>query len=112
MGEKYIQISSPGGENFIMPGQVLEGKASMDLDVLMGEAEGLSEDIKTLIGNVGSLTDEVKKLAKNLNYTVEGNQDSISAMIENFEATSKNFEEFSQDIKRHPWKLLFKPKEK
>ena len=28
------------------------------------------------------------------------------------EATSKNFEEFSDDIKRHPWKLLFKGKEK
>lgn len=112
MGEKYIQIASPKGANFIEPGTVLQGKPSMDMDVLMGEAEGLSQDIKSLIDNVDSLTDEVKKLAKNLNYTVEDNQDSISRMIKHFEATSENFEEFSQDVKKHPWKLLFKPKGK
>jgi len=112
MGEKYIQIVSPKGAGFIPPGTVLQGKPSMDMDVLLGEAEGLSRDIKSLINNVDSLTDEVKKLAKNLNYTVEDNQDSISRMIKHFEVTSENFEEFSQDVKKNPWKLLFKAKEK
>ncbi|MBN2119731.1 MAG: MCE family protein [Candidatus Omnitrophica bacterium] len=112
MGEKFIQIASSKGEAFIKPGSLLEGTSSMDLDVLMEEAEGISENLDSLIVNVNSLTDEVKKLAKNLNYTVEANQDRITAIIENLEATTGNFEEFSQDIKLHPWKILHKGKEK
>lgn len=83
----------------------------MDLDVLMDEAEDVSQDIGILVTNVNTLTDEVKKLAGNLNYTVESNQDKISQIIANLETTSVNMEEFSADIKDHPWKLLFKEKE-
>ncbi|MBD3264026.1 MAG: MCE family protein [Candidatus Omnitrophica bacterium] len=96
MGEKYIQISSRQGEGFIEPGERLEGEPFIDMDELMS--------------NINSLTDEVKKLSQNLNYTVEDNQDEISRLIKNLEATSKNLEEFSADVKRHPWKLLFKTK--
>ena len=112
MGEKFIQISSAKGDAFVEPGAVLEGTPSMDLDVLLEEAEGLTGNVDMLIGNVNELTDEVKKLAKNLNYTVEENQDSITRIIENLEASTQNFEEFSADIKRNPWKILHKTKEK
>ena len=112
MGEKFIQISSSEGATFIQPGATLAGKPYMDLDVLMDEAQGLSQDIGALIENVNGLTQEVKKLAGNLNYTVEGNQDKISAIIGNLETTSANMEEFTADIKDNPWKLLFKPKDR
>jgi len=98
MGEKYIQISSSKGANFIQPESTLEGKPYMDLDTITEQAEGISN--------------EIKKLAASLNFTLENNQDEISRIIANLEATSKNFEEFSQDIKWHPWKLIFKTKEK
>ncbi len=94
MGEKYIQISSYQGKGFIPAGSTLEGRPYIDMDALLD--------------NVNNLTEEVKKLTKNLNYTVEDKQDEISRMVDNLEATSKNLEEFSADIKSHPWKLLFK----
>jgi len=98
MGEKYIQISSSKGANFITAQATLDGKPYMDLDTLTAQAEGISN--------------EIKKLTATLNLTLENNQDEISRIVTNLEAASKNFEEFSQDIKIHPWKLLFKTKEK
>ncbi|MCF7878146.1 MAG: MlaD family protein [Candidatus Omnitrophica bacterium] len=94
MGEKYIQITSHTGKGFLKPDSRLEGKPYIDMD--------------DLIDNVNNLTEEVKKLTNNLNHTVKGNQDKISRMISNLETTSKNLEEFTADIKSHPWKLLFK----
>ena len=102
MGEKYIQISSTEGENFIKPGSRLPGKPYLDLDALMEQAQSIAEDI----------SEQVNKLLITLNSTLDDNQDSITKIIKNLEVSSGNFEEFSDDIKRHPWKLLFKTKEK
>jgi len=45
-----------------------------------------------------------------LNTLMDENKGRISSIAQNMETTSKNFEEFSEDLKQHPWKLLFKPK--
>jgi len=84
MGEKYIEISSSRGQKFIQPDLTVAGQPYIDLDAMMARVNG----------------------------TLDDNEDSINNTIKNFEATSKNFEEFSDDLKRHPWKLLFKTKEK
>jgi len=97
MGEKYIQISSNEGTDFLASNTILTGKAFMDLDVLMDQADAIS--------------DEVKKLTMALNNTLEGNQDEISRIIANLEGTSQNIQELTEDIKRNPWKLLHKPRE-
>jgi ABC-type transporter Mla subunit MlaD len=97
MGEKFIQISSSRGVNFIAPEVVLSGNPYLDID--------------SLTKDVSALTEEVKKLAAGLNDTLDGNKDKISQIVVNLESTSKNFQEFSDDIKQHPWKLLFKGKE-
>jgi len=97
MGEKFIQISSSQGANFIAPEVVLSGNPYLDID--------------SLTKDVSALTEEVKKLAAGLNDTLDSNKDRISQIVVNLEATSKNFQEFSEDIKKHPWKLLFKGKE-
>ena len=97
MGEKFIQISSSQGANFIAPETVLSGNPYLDID--------------SLTKDVSALTEEVKKLAAGLNDTLDSNKDKISQIVANLETTSKNFQEFSDDIKQHPWKLLFKGKE-
>lgn len=102
MGEKYIQIASSEGKNFIKPDTIIYGKPYLDLDAMMQQVQEISKDI----------SQEVNKLLVNLNSTVGENKESITGIIKNLEASSKNFEEFSEDIKRHPWKLLFKTKEK
>lgn len=112
MGEKYIQIASSRGGNFVKAESTLEGKPYIDMDALTSQADGISKEISSLINNINGLTDEVKKLSGNLNLTLEDNKDEISRILENLEVTTKNFEDFSGDLKAHPWKLLFKAKEK
>lgn len=84
MGEKYIEITSSEGNGFIEPGANIAGEPYVDIDAMMSKVNGALDD----------------------------NRESINSIVKNFEATSKNFEEFSDDVKRHPWKLLFKTKEK
>lgn len=102
MGEKFIQISSSDGSNFIQPDTLVDGKPYMDLDALMEEVQAISKDV----------TGQVNKLLGTLNGTIEGNKDGIAQIVKNLEASSKNMEEFTADVKAHPWKLLFKGKEK
>jgi len=102
MGEKFIQISSVGNQDFIKPGTTLSGKPYLDIDGLLEQAQIITKDVTT----------QVNKLIVNLNGTVDDNKESVSQIVKNLETTSKNFEEFSDDIKRNPWKLLFKTKEK
>ena len=83
MGEKYIQISSSKSSDFMKPETSIYGKPYMDLDTLVASA----------------------------NMTMDENKERIAAMAQSMEATAKNFEAFSDDIRRHPWKLLRKSKE-
>jgi phospholipid/cholesterol/gamma-HCH transport system substrate-binding protein len=102
MGEKYIQISSSQGKDFVKPETVLKGKPFLDMDGLMEQAQSISKELVV----------SANKLLASINGTVSDNKESIAQIIKNLEASSKNFEEFSSDIKRHPWKLLLKQKEK
>ena len=102
MGEKYIQIASSEGKVFLKPDTMIQGKPYSDLDALMEQAQSIAREV----------TQQVNKLVGSLSGTLEDNKESISQIIKNLESASKNFEEFSSDIKRHPWKLLFKGKEK
>lgn len=91
MGEKYIQISSIEGNGFISPETVLEGMPYLDLDAIMEQAQGIT---------------------RSLNLTLDNNKDTITQILKNLEISTEYFKEFSDDIRKHPWKLLFKGKEK
>jgi len=84
MGEKYIQITSSESQKFLLPGSVVSGEPYVDLSVLI----------------------------TNLNKAVDENKKPLKNTLSNFELVSENFLEFSDDLKRNPWKLLFKTKEK
>lgn len=101
VGGKFVQISSCEGKNLIKPDTLIYGKASLDLDSLMESVQLMSKD----------LSQQLNALISALKSPVEQNRGSIDGIIKNLEATSKNFEEFSADVKKHPWKLLFKTKE-
>lgn len=102
MGEKYVQISSSKEAGFIAPESLLSGKDSADVDALIEQVQQISKE----------MGQQVDRLLVSLNNTIGDNKDSVSTIVKNLEATSANFEAFSEDVKRHPWKLLFKGKEK
>ena len=105
MGEKYIDIYSPRGREFLPAGACVKGKSPLDIDDLMDKVSYISDYVTPLLK-------QTTELIKTINSALGENRDKIDKIIENLEKSSQNFEEFSADIKRHPWKLLFKTKER
>jgi len=106
MGEKYIEIGrGSAGAAFVEPGATIMGKDPFQFDKLAEKGEQIAETLDETLK-------DVRIFVNNLNGVVGDNKGGIDNIIVDMEATAKNFKEFSDDIKRHPWKLLIKGKEK
>lgn len=104
IGDAYIGIT-PGSpdKQFVKDGATLISEDPVETRKLMKMADSISENLdKTLV--------EVKNLAENVNGVVKENKTKIDNIAANLETTSANFKELSEDMKKHPWKLLMKGK--
>jgi len=68
---------------------------------------------------VRSIATAILKTANNLDVSsgrikklIVGNSDNLDEMIDNMVAVSANLEAASKEIRRNPWRLLYKPDEK
>ncbi|MDD5504358.1 MAG: MlaD family protein [Candidatus Omnitrophica bacterium] len=106
MGEKYIELT-PGdtGAGFLKAGATIRGKDPIDIEAVIDEARSVMEVAKVTMTNISDL-------AKNLNGAVSDNRGNIDEIMDNLKRTTENLEEFTDDIKRNPWKLLVKGREK
>ena len=104
VGDAFIGLT-PGSSDapFAKHDSVVQSEDPVEMRELMKRADGIERKLDDALV-------DVKKLAKNLNSTVEDNRGKIDSIITNLEQTSSNFNEFSEDIKKHPWKLLMKGK--
>ena len=106
MGEKYIEISrGSAGMPFLQPGSTIMGEEPFQFEKLAKRGEEIAENLDIMLV-------DVRTLVNSLNGVVTDNKEGIDNIIEDLEVTAKNFKEFSEDIKFHPWKLLMKGKEK
>ncbi|MFH1578156.1 MAG: MlaD family protein [Candidatus Omnitrophota bacterium] len=128
MGEKYVHISSPQRESFLEANALLEGRNPGDMDAIFSEAQILSKNINAfldtaedLIANLNSTVEEnsksitksitnISEITERVNSTLKKNQEYLDQIVYNLRNATRNFEEFSKDIKKNPWKLLFKEK--
>jgi phospholipid/cholesterol/gamma-HCH transport system substrate-binding protein len=106
MGEKYIELS-PGdtGAPAIKHGATIQGKDPIDIEAIIEEATSTMQVAKETMTNISSLV-------KNLDTAIADNRPNIDEIMNNLRRTTDNLEEFTDDIKRNPWKLLVKGKEK
>ncbi|NQT95605.1 MAG: MCE family protein [Candidatus Omnitrophica bacterium] len=106
MGEKYIELS-PGAKAaaYIKPGARITGKDPLQMEELIEIGQRIAEEVEKTLGDISSLT-------KHLDELVVENKTDINSIVGNLERTTSNLEEFSDDIKKNPWKLLVKGKEK
>jgi phospholipid/cholesterol/gamma-HCH transport system substrate-binding protein len=104
MGEKYIEVTA-GSEDasFLKKGGTITGEDPLDFDALARKGENIAEALEETLANI-------KLLAQNSNSVVTDNKEKIDAIFENLEATTQNFKEFSEDVKKNPWKLMSKGK--
>ena len=100
MGEKYIEVS-PGsqGAPYLQPGEAIIGEDPLEFDALARKGENIAEALEETLANI-------KELAENSNLVITDNKEKIDAIFGNLEMTTQNFKEFSEDVKRNPWKLM------
>ncbi len=105
MGEKYIEIKAgTAAAAYAKEGDLITGDDPVRLEELI--------QIGTKVaGDIGAMARDISKVANHVDDTIEGNRPKIDNIFDNLEETSENFNDFSQDIKHHPWKILAKGKE-
>lgn len=92
LGEKYLEIL-PGtpGMRPITNDETVEGKDPVAM-------EKITENLANLSDSVNAIVDKIKK-----------GEGTIGKLLMD-DAVYRNLEEFTADIKKHPWKLLSKPR--
>lgn len=102
IGDCYIGIT-PGTADtpFAKDGATILSEDPVEMRKLMKKADSIA-------ANLDKTLEEVKVLASNVNGVVTDNKGKIDNIVVNLETTAVNFKEFSEDIKRNPWKLLMK----
>ena len=103
MGEKYIEIN-PGSQNapLLEPDSTIVGEDPFQMEAFAKKSENIA-------GNLDEAITDIKKLANSVNDLVVENREEIDGIMENLEVTSVNLKDLSEDIKRHPWKVITKP---
>lgn len=105
MGEKYIELSSGSkGSPFLKPGSTIMGEDPMRIEDMMDIGKRIADEVETTLA-------DIRKLSNHLDEMVVDNRANIDEVISSLKRTTANFEEFSDDIKRNPWKLMIKAKE-
>lgn len=104
IGDAYIGLTSGSVDKpFVKDGAVLISEDPVEMRKLMKKADAIAQNLDATLA-------EVKTLAQNVTGVVNDNKSKIDNIAANLEQTSVNFKDFSDDIKRHPWKLLMKGK--
>ena len=108
LGEKYLEIIP--GENY--NALVKAGDAIMGQDpVAMAE---ITEQSKKLVLKIEEAVDGLNDMLGRIR-TGQGTLGKLvydETVYQNISAVSGDLKELTEDLKRHPWKLFFNPKEK
>jgi len=105
MGEKYIEIR-PGtsASPYAKEGDLIPGKDPLRL-------EDLVEIGTKVAGDISQMAKDISRVATHADGVLQDNRPKLDSIFDNLDETSENFRDFSQDIKYHPWKILFHGRE-
>lgn len=101
VGDAYVGLTGGTSSEFLKQGEMVKSEDPVEMRELMKKADSIAD-------SVDSTLKEVKGLASNLNGAVSENRPGISNIVSNLEGATENIEAFSKDLKKHPWKLMFK----
>ena len=102
VGDAYLGLT-PGTPDkpFAKDGAVVASEDPVEMRKIM-------KQVDVIAGSLDKTLAEFKELTSGISSVVKDDKPKIDAMLVNMEQTSANFKEFSEDIKKHPWKLLSK----
>lgn len=101
LGEKYIEI---------IPGKDYQ-RIVKENDTILGQDPIPMEEITKEMKKLVSKTDETVTGLNELLSRIKTGEGTVGKFFSD-ETVYKNIEELTDDLKRHPWKLFFKTKEK
>ena len=104
MGEKYVEIRVGTSADFAAANDSLNSEDPVRLEELI-------EIGKKVAADVGVMAKDISKVANHVDEAIQENRPKLDNIFTNLEETSENFNDFSQDVKYHPWKVLAKGKE-
>ncbi len=120
-GEKYLEITPPEEfSEYVKEGETVEGvspvplfklfssfsKTMSELRAFIKEGE-IKESLENTVRNLEDITLEAKGLIKD----VRNKRGTIGRLFYD-DSLYQETEEFISDIKKNPWKLLYKPKDR
>ena len=95
LGEKYLEIF-PGtsGKPYLKNNDTIIGKDPVPMEKVTENLASLSDSIKDIVDKLNKGEGTIGKLL------------SKDEVYDDLKATTCNFKAFSEDIRKHPWKLL------
>jgi len=85
------------------------GEAMRSLPELMKKADADLANLKTVMERTEALLGQAQTLVGRTDTTLSDNRKQIDATMENMKDISQNLKEMTEDVKKHPWKLIRKP---
>lgn len=105
MGEKYIEIQQgTKAAEYAKAGELIPAEDPVRMEDLIKMATKIAEDI-------GQMARDISVVAKDVDKVIVDNRPKLDRIFDNLDETSENFQQFSDDLKWHPWKVLAKGKE-
>ena len=75
---------------------------------LQKRMENLEARLTTTLGHVNSGFIEAEGAVKGVRSMISSNEEDISALLRHIKETSRYLEALSEDLKEHPWKVIWK----
>ncbi len=97
VGDAFVGITAGSSEEFLAGGEDLASEEPIQTRIMMKKAEQIEDGLSEVLAQIKAL--------------IVDNRQNLDKIIVNIESVTENFEAFSDDIKKNPWKLLFKAKE-
>jgi len=94
VGDTFIGITAGSSTEFVKPGDTVNSEEPVQMRELMKKADDIASNLDKILADIREV--------------VGDNKQNVNDIVLNLEATTENFKEFSEDVKRNPWKLLFK----
>ena len=111
MGEKYVEIHPGSTGDVAQPGDLIPGQDPVRMEDLIDIGKKVAGDIGGAAQEIGKTSRDISKVVNRVDGMIEDSRPKIDNIVSNLEETSENFNDFSQDVKYHPWKVLAKGKE-
>lgn len=126
LGEKYLEIL-PGtpGKPFVKNGDTMTGKDPVSMEKVTTNLAKLSDSVVSIVGKLergeGTLgklivDDSVYTNVEGFTEKLNSPQGTIGRLLtddklyKELETLVRKFQEFADDLKAHPWKVLFRPR--